>query len=80
MKYKKFKIKTKRRAVPHVTIIAPFHTRNQRRLVKDFKKACSNQKEIPKFKIDGYGCFYNSKVIFIKIKPGYLYLHLYFQY
>ena len=32
----------KKRPIPHVTIVAPFSTRNQKRLVHDFKKICSN--------------------------------------
>lgn len=59
----------KKRPIPHVTIIAPFYTNKQKLLVKDFKDICKNH-PIMKFKINGYGCFDNSKVVYININPS----------
>jgi len=59
----------RKRPIPHITIIAPFYTKNQKKLVNDFNNICKRHSLI-KFKINGYDCFDNSKVIFIKIKPS----------
>lgn len=59
----------KKRPIPHVTILAPFHTSRQKRLVGDFENICKKH-PLMKFKIDGYGCFDNSKVIYINIKAS----------
>lgn len=56
------------RPVPHITLVGPFKTRQQRRLVSDFKRLCSEQ-GIMRFKADGYGIFEDSKVVFINIRP-----------
>jgi len=68
---KKFNLRRARkiRPVPHITIIAPFSTNNQRRLVKDFNDVCKKYNLI-KFNIDSYGCFENSKVVYVDIKPS----------
>jgi hypothetical protein len=58
-----------KRPIPHATIIAPFYTNNQKQLVKDFKSVCEKYQLI-KFKIDGYGHFEKSKVVYINIKPS----------
>lgn len=59
----------KKRPIPHVTIVAPFYTKNQKRLVNDFNNIC---KILPliNFKIGGYGSFDKSKVIYINIIPS----------
>ena len=68
---RKFKLKhvRRKRPIPHVTIVAPFYTNNQKQLVRDFKEVCEKYSLI-KFKIDGYGHFQNSKVVYINIKPS----------
>jgi 2'-5' RNA ligase len=58
-----------KRPIPHVTIIAPFYTNKQKQLVSDFNNICKKHSLI-KFKINGYGCFDNSKVVYINIKPS----------
>ena len=65
---KKFRV-WKHRAVPHITIVAPFGTNNQKRLVHDFKSVCS-QYSIMNFKVNGYGCFKNSGVVYVNIEPS----------
>lgn len=68
---RKFNLKRARRKrpIPHVTIISPFYTRNQSQLIKDFKNIC-NKYSLIKFKINGYDCFDNSKVVYININPS----------
>ena len=68
---RKFRLKhTKRkRPIPHVTIVAPFYTSQQKRLVSDFKNICKKY-SIIKFKINGYDCFDNSKVVYINIQAS----------
>ena len=53
--------------VPHITLIQPFTTKNQRYLVSDFKKVCSEYK-LMKFTVDGIGVF-PFFVVFAKVKP-----------
>lgn len=59
----------RKRPIPHVTIVAPFYTNNQKQLVRDFKNVCEKY-SLVKFKIEGYGHFANSKVVYINIKPS----------
>lgn len=68
---RKFRLRrTKKiRPVPHITIVAPFTTKNQGRLVGNFKKICSKYSVI-KFKVNGYGCFDAARVVYINIDPS----------
>lgn len=59
----------KKRPIPHVTIIAPFYTNNQKQLVRDFNQICK-QHPLIKFKINGYSYFEDAKVIYINIEPS----------
>jgi 2'-5' RNA ligase len=59
----------KKRPIPHVTILSPFSTTRQKQLVNDFHNICKNH-SLMKFKIRGYGCFNNSKVVYININPS----------
>lgn len=59
----------RKRPIPHVTIIAPFYTNKQKQLVSDFNNICKKHPLI-KFRINGYGCFDNSKVVYINIRPS----------
>ncbi len=59
----------RKRPIPHITIIAPFYTKNQKQLVRDFNNACSKYSLI-KFKIKGYGHFDNSRIVYINIEPS----------
>ena len=59
----------KRRPIPHVTIVAPFYTNKQKQLVSDFNNICKRHPLI-KFKINGFDCFNNSKVVYINIKAS----------
>jgi 2'-5' RNA ligase len=68
---RKFHLKQakKKRPIPHATIVAPFYTNKQKQLVSDFNNICKRHPLI-KFKINGYDCFDDSKVVYINIKPS----------
>jgi 2'-5' RNA ligase len=55
--------------VPHITLAGPFSTRNETRLFEDFTGICANQKEIPRYEVEGYGFFGDSKAVFVTITP-----------
>ena len=51
---KKFRIgRAKRvRPVPHISLVGPFYTTHERKLVSDFKKLCES-KELMNFEVEG---------------------------
>lgn len=59
----------KRKHVPHVTLVGPITTNNERRLISDFARICS-QTELMKFKGNGFGTFDNNRVVFVNIWAG----------
>ncbi len=58
-----------KRVIPHITLVGPFSTCNEKKLVEDFTRICMNQKEIPKYEVGSYGFFDDSKVIYVTITP-----------
>jgi 2'-5' RNA ligase len=64
----KFRIGNKL-VVPHITLAGPFSTANEEKLIADFTRVCTNQKEIPKYTLGGYGFFDDSHVVFVTITP-----------
>lgn len=62
------RIRSKYRPVPHITLVGPFTTKNQRKLVSDFKRVCEKQK-IMHFNVVGFNTFEDNRVVFIDIKP-----------
>lgn len=54
---------------PHITLAGPFSTSSEKKLVEDFSRICTNQKEIPKYDLGKYGFFDDSKVVFVTIIP-----------
>lgn len=68
---------TRNRAIPHVTLLGPLYTRDERRLVKEFASVVSKY-DLVRFKLDGFGHFHGSgffswllgkqKVIFAEVK------------
>lgn len=46
-----------KRVIPHITLTGPFSTWNEKKLVEDFTRICTNQKVIPKYEVGGYGFF-----------------------
>jgi len=55
--------------VPHITLAGPFSTHDEKKLVEDFTRICTNQKEILKYEVGGYGFFDDTKVVFVNITP-----------
>ena len=58
-----------KRVIPHITLAGPFSTIDEQKLVKDFTRICTNQKNIPGYEVGGYGFFDDSKVVFVTITP-----------
>ena len=58
-----------KRVIPHITLAGPFSTENEKKLIEDFTRVCTNQKEIPKYDVGGYGFFDETKVVFVTITP-----------
>lgn len=58
----------KGKSFPHITLVRSFTTTNERRLIADFNRTCS---EFPLmfFEIDGFDTFKDTKVVFIDIIP-----------
>ena len=55
----KFNLNNKK-PIPHITLVAPFETKNERKLIEDFNTICS-QTPFCSFGINGYGFFEDSK-------------------
>jgi 2'-5' RNA ligase len=55
--------------IPHITLAGPFSTDNEKKLIADFTRICTNQTEIPKYEVGGYGFFDDSRVVFVTITP-----------
>jgi hypothetical protein len=54
---------------PHITLAGPFSTGNEEKLVGDFTRVCTDQEEVPKYELGGYGFFDDSRVVFVTITP-----------
>jgi 2'-5' RNA ligase len=59
----------KRKHVPHITLVGPITTNDERRLISDFARICS-QTKLMKFKGNGFGTFDNNRVVFVNIIPN----------
>ena len=57
------------RVIPHITLAGPFFTTDEKKLIEDFTRICTNQKVIPKYEVGGYGFFDDSRVVFVTISP-----------
>ena len=55
--------------IPHITLLGPFSTDNEEKLVADFTRVCSDQKGIPKYELGGYGYFERSNAVFVTVTP-----------
>ena len=58
-----------KRVIPHITLAGPFSTLDEKKLIEDFTRICTNQKEIPKYEVGSYGFFNDSKVVYVTITP-----------
>jgi len=59
---------TRRKIVPHISLVGPVYTNDQKRLVKEIKDVCK-QYALVKFKLTNFDNF-EDRVIFVKIKPS----------
>ena len=72
---RKFNVRgvTRHRTVPHISLVGPFYTTQERRLVSEFARIVSNY-ELVGFKIKGFGKFGNwlfgNRVIYVNIEPS----------
>jgi len=57
------------RAIPHTTLAGPLFTKNESRLIQDFKRICS-ESQFMNYEIDGFDTFKDSRVVFIRIKQS----------
>ncbi len=55
--------------IPHITLAGPFSTGNEEKLIEDFTRVCTDQTEIPKYEVGGYGFFDDTRVVFVTITP-----------
>jgi 2'-5' RNA ligase len=55
--------------VPHITLAGPFSTDNEERLVADFTRVCTDQKQTPKYELGGYGFFDDTRVVYVSVTP-----------
>lgn len=64
----KYKLSTKR-AVSHITLVGPFDTNNERKLIQEFESFCKNF-PLMDFEIDGFNTFEDTKVVYLEVKPS----------
>ena len=65
---KRFHVRPRHRPVPHISLVGPFNTTDERRLVDDFKNICEKQ-DLMHFNVVGFDTFENNRVIFLDIQP-----------
>jgi 2'-5' RNA ligase len=59
---------TKWKIVPHITLVGPLSTSNEKLLVKTVRDVCKKY-DLVKFSLDGFDNFENN-VIYVRIKPS----------
>jgi len=55
--------------IPHISLVGPFSTGNEAKLIEDFTRISRDQTVVPKYEIGGYGFFDTSRVVFVDILP-----------
>lgn len=58
-----------KRVIPHITLAGPFSTNDEEKLIEDFTRICTDQKDVPKYEVGGYGFFNDTRVVFVTISP-----------
>ena len=58
-----------KRAIPHITLVGPFYTNDERRLIGDFNRLCTKS-PLMNFEVDGFSAFEDNKVIFLDVNPS----------
>ena len=70
---RRFRVKgvTRKRPVPHITLVGPFETREIKRVITDVESVANNY-DLVNFKLIGFGYFNNprGKVIYADIEPS----------
>ena len=59
---------TRKKIVPHITLVGPLQTKDEKRLVKEVRNVCKRY-DLVKFKLDGFDNF-EDRVIYVRIKPS----------
>jgi hypothetical protein len=59
----------KSKKIPHISFAGPLATNDETRLIKDFISLCKNT-QFCSFKVDGFGFFERTKVVYINIIPS----------
>ena len=59
----------KRKHVPHITLVGPIDTQNEKKLISDFILICSETKMM-KFKMKGFDTFEDNRVIYVNINAS----------
>jgi len=63
--YRKFRV-GKGKKVSHISLVCITNTTNEKRLISDFARICSQTKQM-KFAVNGFGTFDNNQVVYAKI-------------
>lgn len=58
-----------KRIIPHISLVGPFSTDQEERLLSDFARICQEPAQVPKYEIGEYGFFDSSRVVYVKIEP-----------
>lgn len=66
--HQKFNIGNKG-VIPHITLVGPFFTNDEKKLVADFTRISANLAAVPRYEVGGYGFFDDSRVVFVTITP-----------
>jgi hypothetical protein len=59
----------KHKKIPHISLVGPFTTNSEERLIRDFKNICEHQL-FSSYKLKGFGFFKDNRVIFINTKSN----------
>ncbi len=65
---RKFRV-GKKKHIPHITLVGPLTTSNERKLISDFAKVCS-ETELMKFRGNGFGTFDSNRVVYVNIRAS----------
>jgi calcineurin-like phosphoesterase family protein/2'-5' RNA ligase len=58
-----------RYSVPHITLVGPLYTNDERRLISEFEQVVRKYREVT-YRLDGFENFPDSRAIFVDIKPS----------
>ncbi len=65
---RRFHIRPRHRPVPHVSLVGPFSTKDEVRLINDFRSICERQ-GIMNYQVVGFNTFEENKVVYIDVEP-----------